>query len=140
MGIFKKAKKFVSKQIKGALKHPLATAAGIAAGAALGPAGFAVTGTLGAAAAGQAASTLLSGGLKRKAPKAGDTPDPVALPESPLDEEFAGLPPVTQDAALRAQQEGQRATGGGVAGGEGTGDFLMEDEVKKRRASRRLLG
>ena len=140
MGIFKKAKKFVSKQVKSAIKHPLATAAGAAAGFALGPAGFAVTGALNAGLAGQAASTLLSGGLKRKAPKAGDVPDPVALPVSPLDEEFSGLPPVTQDAALRAQQEGQRATGGGVAGGEGTGDFLMEDEVKKRRASRRLLG
>ena len=41
--------------------------------------------------------------------------------------------------ALRAQQEGQRATGGGVAGVGGE-DLMAEDEIKKRRASRVLLG
>ena len=133
MGIFKKAKKFVGKQVKDALKHPLATAAGIAAGYAIGPAGFALTGQLGAAAAGTAASSLLSGGMKRKAPKAAD---PVAMESSPFD----GLTPVTQDAALRAQGPGQLATGGDVMGSEGDSDFLAEDEIKKRRASRMLLG
>ena len=133
MGIFKKAKKFVSKQIKSAIDHPLATVAGIGLSAAIGPAGMGLTGLAGSAAAGQAASTLLSGGMKRKAPGSPDVGD---LPTSPFD----GVTPVTQDAALRAQTEGQRATGGGVASAEGDGDFLAEDEIKKRRASRMLLG
>ena len=135
MGLFKSVKKFVGKQVKSALQHPLATAAGLAASAALGPAGFGLTTGLTAAGAGSAASLLLSGGLKRKS-GGGDSEDPVGLPASP----FEGLPPVTQDAALRAQTEGQRAAGGGVATVGGEGDLMTEDEIKKRRASRVLLG
>lgn len=130
MGLFKKVKKFV----KSAIKHPLATAAGLGLSAAIGPAGMGLTGALGAAGAGSAASFLLSGGAKRKAPK---SPDEEGLPASPFD----GVAPVTQDAALRAQSSGELALGGGVAGTmEGDSDMLAEDEIKKRRASRMLLG
>lgn len=129
MGLFKKVKKFV----KSAIDHPLATAAGLGLSAAIGPSGLALTGSLGAAAAGTAASTLLSGGLKKRAP----SPDIADVPGSP----FEGLPPVTQDAALRAQSGGELALGGGVAGTmEGDSNMLAEDEIKKRRASRVLLG
>lgn len=117
MGLFKKAKKFVGKQAKNAFDHPLATLGNVALPG-----------------AGTAANALL-----KKAKGLFDGPKidgPAALPASPFD----GVPPVTQDAALRQQQEGQRATGGGVAGAEGDGDFLAEDEVKKRRAARVLLG
>ena len=133
MGIFKKAKKFVSKQVKSAIDHPLATAVGLGLSAAIGPSGMALTGLAGSAAVGQAASTLLSGGLKRKKP---GSPDDVDLLASP----FAGVTPMTKDVPLRMQQEGQRATGGGVATAEGSSDLLEEDEIKKRRASRMLLG
>ena len=128
MGLFKKVKKFV----KCAIKHPLATAAGLGLSAAIGPAGLGLTGALGAAGAGSAASFLLSGGAKRKAGGG----DPSGIPDSPFD----GLGPVTQDAALRAQGAGESAIGGGVTGMEGEGDFLAEDEIKKRRAARVLLG
>ena len=135
MGFFKKVKKFVSKQVKSAIKHPLATAAGIGLSAAIGPAGFGLTTGLTAAGAGSAASALLSGGLKRRA--AGGGAEASGVPSSP----FEGVTPITQDAALRAQSGGQLALGGGVAGTmEGDGDLLAEDEIKKRRASRVLLG
>ena len=130
MGIFKKVKKMV----KSAVKHPLATAAGFAASAALGPAGFGLMASLPAAGVGAAASALLSGDLKRKS----KGPEPEDVPASPL----AALPPVTADAALRAQGVGQEAVGGAVLGGAGV-DLLGDtsvDEVRRRRASRTLLG
>ena len=132
--MFKKAKKFISKQVKSAFKHPLATAAGIGLSAAIGPAGFGLTTGLTAAGAGSAASALLSGGLKRRA--GGDSSDTEDLPLSPFD----GVTPITQDAPLRAQMEGQRAAGGDVATVGGEGELLAEDEIKKRRAARVLLG
>lgn len=135
MGLFKKAKKAVKGVVKSAIDHPLATAAGLALSAGLGPAGMGLTTSLTAAGIGSAASALLSGDLKLGGKKKG--PDPESVPASPV----AALPPVTADAALRAQEGGQYAEGGAVlgAGVDLLGDTSI-DEVKRRRASRTLLG
>ena len=116
MGLFKKVK----KAVKSIADSPIGK--------------LAVTGVAGATGGlvgGLAASTLLSGMGKDK------SPNPEAVPASPI----AALPPVTADAALRAQEGGQYAEGGAVLG---TGVDLLGDtsidEVKRRRASRTLLG
>lgn len=127
MGLFKKVKKMV----KSAINHPLATAAGIGLSAALGPAGFGLTSTLTAAGVGSAASLLLSGGMGGKKSAA-----VAAVPASPM----AALPPVTADAALRAQEAGQRAEGAAVSTGADLLGDTNPDEVRRRFASRTLLG
>lgn len=126
MGIFKSAKKVLKSKIG---KIALTAAATYFAG----PAGLGLSATQ-SAVAGGAAGLLLGGGGGKKASK----PDAGGVPASPL----AALPPVTADAALRAQEVGQEAVGGSVLGGAGV-DLLGEtsvDEIKRRRASRTLLG
>ena len=127
MGLFKKAK----NAVKRALKNPGKTIAVAAASYFGGPIG------------GMAAQTLLTkkgyGGLFGNKPPAKGDGDPEDVPLSP----FEGVSPVTQDAALRAQTESQRVLAGGLAttaGQEGEDSLMAEDEVKKRRAARVLLG
>ena len=64
-------------------------------------------------------------------------PDSAAVPASPL----AGAG-TTQDAALRAQEAGQRVAGAAVMGASADllGDTPDPDEEERKRASRILLG